>query len=105
MTGIPAAPTPVGSCRVAVVQAAPALFDTPRSLQRLADLTADAARRKAELVVFPEALVGGYPKGHDLPVISRWNSSMPVIQTKTVEPGQQSPGCSDRCSTKPALDT
>jgi nitrilase len=50
--------------RVAVVQAAPALFDTPRSLQKLADLTADAARRRAELVVFAEAFVGGYPKGH-----------------------------------------
>lgn len=27
--------------RVAVVQAAPVLFDTPKSLQKLADLTAD----------------------------------------------------------------
>lgn len=58
----------MNSIRVAVVQAAPALFDTPRSLQKLADLTADAARRKAELVVFPEAFVGGYPKGHDFGV-------------------------------------
>jgi nitrilase len=40
------------------------LFDTPRSLQKLADLTADAARRRAELVVFSEAFVVGYPKGH-----------------------------------------
>jgi nitrilase len=54
--------------RAAVVQAAPALFDTPRTLQKLADLTADAARQKAELVVFPEAFVGGYPKGHDFGV-------------------------------------
>src|SRR5205823_5834759 len=53
---------------VAVVQAAPALFDTPGSLRKLADLTADAARRRAELVVFPEAFVGGYPKGHDFGV-------------------------------------
>ena len=54
--------------RVAVVQAAPVLFDTPRSLQKLADLTADAARQGAELVVFPEAFVAGYPKGHDFGV-------------------------------------
>src|SRR3954471_16515873 len=54
--------------RAAVVQAAPALFDTPRTLQKLADLTADAARRRAGLVVFPEAFVGGYPKGHDFGV-------------------------------------
>jgi nitrilase len=54
--------------RAAVVQAAPVLFDTARSLQKLADLTADAARQRAELVVFPEAFVGGYPKGHDFGV-------------------------------------
>src|SRR3954462_3298548 len=54
--------------RAAVVQSAPVLFDTPRTLDKLADLTADAARRKAELVVFPEAFVGGYPKGHDFGV-------------------------------------
>jgi nitrilase len=57
--------TPV---RVAVVQAAPGLFDTGRSLQKVADLAADAASRGARLVVFPEAFVGGYPKGHDFGV-------------------------------------
>jgi nitrilase len=59
--------TPTGTVRAAVVQAAPVQFDTPRTLQKLADLTADAARRKAELVVFPEAFVGGYPKKVVLP--------------------------------------
>lgn len=49
--------------RVAVVQAGSVLFDTPRTLDRLAALTADAAGRGAKLVVFPEAFVGGYPKG------------------------------------------
>jgi nitrilase len=44
------------------------LFDTPKSLQKLADLAADAARAGAELVVFPEAFIGGYPKGHDFGV-------------------------------------
>ena len=61
---IPAART----VRAAVVQAAPVLFDTPQTLEKLADLTADAARQRAELVVFPEAFVGGYPKGHDFGV-------------------------------------
>lgn len=56
------------SVRVAVVQAAPALFDTTRALQKLADLTVDAARQRAELVIFPEAFIGGYPKGHDFGV-------------------------------------
>jgi nitrilase len=57
------------SVRVAVVQAAPVMFDTPRTLQKLADLTADAVGRGARLVVFPEAFVGGYPKGHDFGVV------------------------------------
>jgi nitrilase len=51
--------------RAAVVQAGSVLFDTQRSLDKLADLTADAARRGAKLVVFPEAFIGGYPKGLD----------------------------------------
>jgi nitrilase len=69
MSNPPGTPAPVsGVVRGAVVQAAPVLFDTPRSLQKLADLTADAARQKAELIVFPEAFVGGYPKGHDFGV-------------------------------------
>jgi nitrilase len=44
------------------------LFDTPNSLKKLADLTADAAHKRAELVVFPEAFIGGYYKGHDFGV-------------------------------------
>jgi nitrilase len=54
--------------RVAVVQAAPVLFDAPKSLQKLTVLMADAARQGAGLVVFPEAFVAGYPKGHDFGV-------------------------------------
>lgn len=56
---------PKESIRVAVVQAGSVLFDTERTLQKAADLTRDAARQRAELVVFPEAFVGGYPKGLD----------------------------------------
>jgi nitrilase len=54
---------PTSPVRVAVVQAAPAVFDVPRTLAKLADLAADAARRGARLAVFPEAFVPGYPKG------------------------------------------
>ncbi|HVK08600.1 MAG TPA: nitrilase-related carbon-nitrogen hydrolase, partial [Gemmataceae bacterium] len=59
---------PARTVRAAVVQSAPVLFDTPRTLDKLGDLTADAARQRAELMVFPEAFVGGYPKGHDFGV-------------------------------------
>jgi nitrilase len=48
---------------VAVVQAAPSLFDPPETLRRFDVLLARATAEHAELVVFPEAFVGGYPKG------------------------------------------
>jgi len=51
--------------RVAAVQAGSIAFDTPATLDKLERLVADAAGKSAELVVFPEAFVGGYPKGHD----------------------------------------
>lgn len=49
----------------AVVQAAPVAFERERTLAKLADLAADAARRGARLAVFPEAFVSAYPKGLD----------------------------------------
>src|SRR6516164_11010377 len=53
----------MSSVRAAVVQAAPVVFDVARTLAKLRDLAADAARRGARLVVFPEAFVSAYPKG------------------------------------------
>jgi len=44
----------------AVVQTGSYLFDTPRTLDRAVELIREAA---ADLVVLPEALLGGYPKG------------------------------------------
>lgn len=49
--------------RVAVVQSAPSLFDLPETLRRFETRLAEGAAGGAELVVFPEAFVGGYPKG------------------------------------------
>ena len=51
--------------RAAVVQAAPVGFDRERTLDRVEQLTAQAAAERAQLVVFPEAFVPGYPKGAD----------------------------------------
>jgi nitrilase len=48
-----------------VVQAASVGFNADQTLTKLADLAADAASRGAKLAVFPEAFVGGYPKGLD----------------------------------------
>ena len=50
---------------VAVVQAAPVAFDVARTLQKTADLAADARARGARLAVFPEAFVSAYPRGLD----------------------------------------
>lgn len=52
--------------RAAVVQAGSVLFETDRTLAKAEQLVADAAGRGAQLVVFPEAFIGGYPKGSDL---------------------------------------
>src|SRR3989442_6431222 len=51
--------------RAAVVQAARAAFDRARTLDKLDRLVAEAARAGAEIAVFPEAFVSGYPKGLD----------------------------------------
>ncbi|MBZ5533994.1 MAG: nitrilase [Acidobacteriia bacterium] len=56
---------PPDAVRVAVVQAASVAFDRKRTLEKAADLTRDAARQGAELVLFPEAFVSGYPRGLD----------------------------------------
>jgi nitrilase len=50
--------------RVAVVQAAPVAFDRARTLEKLADLAAEAHSRSAKLTLFPEAFVSAYPRGH-----------------------------------------
>lgn len=51
--------------RAAVVQAASAAFDTPATMARVERLAGQAAAAGARLVVFPEAMLGGYPKGFD----------------------------------------
>ena len=49
----------------AVAQTATVLFDTPATVERALGLMADAAKRGVQLLVFPEAFIGGYPKGAD----------------------------------------
>jgi nitrilase len=47
----------------AVVQAAPVPYDTAASVARVRDWLAEAASQRSRLVVFPEAFLGGYPRG------------------------------------------
>ena len=51
----------MGVLRVAAVQATYALMDREATIDRVEELTADAARQGAQLVVFPEAFVPGTP--------------------------------------------
>lgn len=48
--------------RVAVVQAAPVAFDADKTLAKIERLSAEAAAKGAQLVLFPEAFVGCYPR-------------------------------------------
>jgi len=51
--------------RAVVVQEAPVAFDLDRTLEKARALIAEAAGRGGRLIVFPEAFVGGYPRGLD----------------------------------------
>jgi nitrilase len=53
------------SATVAIVQSGALLFDTPGTLVRALERIAAAAAEGAQIVVFPEAFLGGYPKGMD----------------------------------------
>src|ERR1700730_12739205 len=48
---------------VAVVQAGTPLFDTEHTLEKVRKYCREAAQQGAALIVFPEAFLGGYPKG------------------------------------------
>ncbi|KAK5984536.1 Nitrilase/cyanide hydratase and apolipoprotein N-acyltransferase [Trichostrongylus colubriformis] len=50
---------------IAIVQAGSILYDTPATIDKLERLAVEAAEKGAKLVLFPEAFVGGYPKGSD----------------------------------------
>ena len=51
------------SCKIAVVQAAPVLFDKAACTDKALALTGEAGAQGAELIVFPELFIPGYPYG------------------------------------------
>ena len=51
------------SVKVAVVQAAPVLFDREATLEKTVNLIGRAAEEGAQLVLFPEAFIPAYPRG------------------------------------------
>jgi len=57
---------------VACVQAEPAILDRAATLDKLAELTRDAAGRGAQLVVFPETFVPAYPSSAWAKFLAGW---------------------------------
>lgn len=51
------------SCSIALVQAEPALFDKAACVDKAIKYIEEAAANKAELIVFPELFIPGYPIG------------------------------------------
>lgn len=49
--------------KAAVVQAAPILFDKQKTIDKIGQLVREAASKKAELILFPEVIIPGYPRG------------------------------------------
>ncbi|CAL5439680.1 unnamed protein product [Camellia sinensis] len=64
MGGSDSAPT----VRATVVQASTVFYNTPATLDKAERLLAEAASFGSQLVVFPEAFVGGYPRGSNFGV-------------------------------------
>jgi nitrilase len=58
--------------KVACVQAEPVVLDRERTLDRLEELAAEAARNGAELVVFPETYVPAYPSSRWAKAFAGW---------------------------------
>lgn len=50
-------------CKIAVVQAAPILFNKEACVKKTVDMIGEASGRHVELIVFPELFVPGYPYG------------------------------------------
>nr|AFK48411.1 unknown [Lotus japonicus] len=55
--------------RATVVQASTIFYDTPATLDKAERLLAEAAGYGSQLVVFPEAFIGGYPRGSNFGII------------------------------------
>lgn len=51
------------TCRIAVVQAEPVMFDKDACLEKAIELIQESAHNGAELIVFPELFIPGYPFG------------------------------------------
>jgi nitrilase len=53
----------MSSILASAVQAAPVFFDKDKTLQKVGDLVSEAAKIKSQLILFPEVIIPGYPRG------------------------------------------
>ncbi len=53
----------IKTVKVAVIQAAPVLFDKAATVEKTVALIREAAAQKAKIIVFPEAFIPAYPRG------------------------------------------
>ena len=60
------------SVRVACVQVEPVILDRDATIEKLARLTAEAARNGAQLVVFPETFIPAYPSSRWAKAFASW---------------------------------
>ena len=58
--------------RVACVQVEPVILDRDRTIDKLAQYTAEAAREGAQLVIFPETFVPAYPSSRWAKALAGW---------------------------------
>ena len=73
--------------RAAVVQSASVVFDREATLEKVGVLAGEAAAKGAELVVFPEAFISGYPKGMSFGAVVGWRTEGPTpLFKRTVKP-------------------
>ena len=75
--------------RVAAAQVSPVFMDRDATIAKVADAIAEAARHGAELVVFPETLVPGYPSWRGVQPPARWTEWMLRYQDGSVEVGSE----------------
>ncbi|CAI2348783.1 unnamed protein product [Caenorhabditis sp. 36 PRJEB53466] len=62
--------------KIAIIQAGTVLYDKERTLEKVTKYVKEAASNGANLVLFPEAFIGGYPK---------WNNFGITMGTRTPE--------------------
>jgi nitrilase len=61
--------------KVACAQAEPVLFDRDRTIDRVAEIAAEAGRNGAQLVLFPEAFIPAYPSNRWARYLAGWQDS------------------------------